>query len=144
MGARNAVFYQTEALLGALRLPFVTGNLYAGGRMPVWRPARVGDALRLRVPVAHDGRYVVHVVARLDDSGGMLRFRWDGAPAALSQGDSLVSLQIVGRTVLRDYPLQARALTAGRHTLELVFAGAAPEITRPEIGIDFVWVQELK
>jgi hypothetical protein len=144
MGARNSVFHQTETLLGAVRLPFATGNLYAGGRMPVWRPARVGAALRLTVPVGHAGRYLVHFVARSDGQGGTLRVRWDGEPAALVTGDSVLDLALPARTVLRDYALPAQPLTAGRHVLEFVYAGAAPGITRPEIGIDFVWVQELK
>jgi hypothetical protein len=144
MGARNSVFYQTEALLGAVRLPFATGNLYAGGRMPVWRPARVGDALRLSVPVPHDGRYIVHFVARSDDNGGTLRMRWDGKPAALVTEDSIVNLSLPARSVLRDYALPPQQLTAGRHAFQFVYAGAEANVTRPEIGIDFVWIQELK
>ncbi len=144
MGARNSVFFQTETLLAGVRLPFVTGNLYAGGRMPVWRPARAGDALRLRVPVSHEGRYLVHFVARLDGNGGRLRVRWDGKPAALESGDSTLTLEMPARTMLRDFALPAQQLAAGRHTFELVAAGAGPGVARPEIGIDFVWLQEIR
>jgi len=144
MGARNSVFYQTETLLGAVHLPFATGNLYAGGRLPVWRPARVGDALRLTVPVARAGSYYVHFVARSDEHGGALRVRWDGKPAELATGDTVLDLSLPSRTVLRDYALPPQPLTAGRHVLELVYVGGAPGVTRPEIGVDFVWIQELQ
>lgn len=144
MGARNSVFHQTETILAGRRLPFETGNLYAGGRLPVWRPARSGDVLRLRVPVAAGGRYLVHFVARSDGRGGRLRVSLDGKPSELESGDSTVDLRLSDRTVLRDYALRPQSLAAGRHTLDFVFAGAPPGVGPPAIGIDFVWVQEVK
>jgi hypothetical protein len=144
MGARDAVFWQTEQLVRGTRLPLESGRLYAGGRLPVWRPARPGETLHLSVPVAAAGRYRVHFVARLDPAGGLLRVRWDGLPAALASGDSAVDCHLPSRTVLRDYALGPRPLTAGRHTLDFVFAGAPPDVPRPAFGIDFVWAQEVK
>ena len=143
MGAQNSVFYQTEAVLALTRLPFESGRLYAGGRLPVWRPARTGDVLRLRIPVAAAGQYLIHFVARLDARGGKLWVRWDGKRAELESGDSTVDVRLPYRTVLRDFALKPQRLAAGRHALEFVFDGGA-EAARPEIAIDFVWVQEIK
>ncbi len=144
MGARNAVMYQTEELLGGLRLPYGSGRLYAGGRLPVWRPARPGDVLRLSVPVLADGDYRVHFVARLDPNGGVAHVVWDGEAAELSTGTSALDFHRPYRTLLRDYTLGRRTLTAGMHTLAFVFDGASEGVVQPEIGIDFVWVQEIQ
>ena len=46
--------------------------------------------------------------------------------------------------LLRDYTMSQRSLTAGTHTLAFVFDGASEGILRPEIGIDFVWVQRIQ
>jgi hypothetical protein len=143
MGARNSVMYQAEELLSVV-LPWAAGRLYAGGRLPVWRPTSRGEALRLRVPVAAGGEYRVHFVARLDPRGGVLRLRWDGEPVTLANGSETVDLYRPYRTLLRNYTLRPRGITAGAHTLELLFDGAPDDVTRPEIGIDFVWVQEVR
>ena len=143
-GARNAVFHQTESLVRGARLPFEEGRLYAGGRIPVWRPARPGDVLRLRVPVDTAGQYRIRLVARLDSDGGRVRLRWDGAPVTLASGDSTVDLRLPDRAVLRDFYLRPARLAAGPHELELVFEGAAAEVARPAVAIDFVWVQEVR
>jgi hypothetical protein len=145
MGARNAVFYPAEAIVTGARYSMASGALYAGGRLLVWRPpVRRGAALRLRVPVSAEGRYRIHVVVRLDSLGAKLRVRWDGVPAELSTGDSTVDLRLPYRTVLRDVALKPRPLGVGPHTLELVLDGVPTDVPRPEVGVDFVWVQEIK
>jgi hypothetical protein len=135
--------YQTETLTGGTQLPLEHGRLYAGGRLPVWRPAHPGDVLQLRVPVAEGGEYRVHFVTRLDPRGGTVRVRFDGEPTALAGGDSTVDAYRPYRTLLRDYSLAPRPLPAGAHTLGFVFESAPDDVPRPEIGIDFVWVQKV-
>jgi hypothetical protein len=136
--------YQTEDLLSGAQLPRASGRLYAGGTLPVWRPTSPGDVLRLSVPVAAGGEYRVHFVARLDPNGGVARVTWDGEAAELNTGTSALDFHRPHRTLLRDYTLSQRSLTAGTHTLAFVFDGASEGIARPEIGIDFVWVQEIR
>jgi hypothetical protein len=142
MGARNSVFHQAESLIAGARLPFQYGALFAQGRIPIWRPAAPGEALSFRVPVPSDGEYRVHFVARLDAAGGRARVMWDGEPA-LSTETSSVDLHRPHRILLRNFTLPTRQLTVGTHTLELLFDGAPEWVQRPEIGIDFVWVQEV-
>jgi hypothetical protein len=143
-GANNAVFYETENLLEGARLPGQAGSLYAGGGLPIWRPRTPGDSLRLRVPVAEDGEYRVHFVARLDPRGARAQVRWDGDAAQLRSGDSGIDLYRPYRTLLRNFTLQQMRMTAGTHTLELVYDGAAEPIEMPELGIDFIWVQKIE
>ncbi|UCG86553.1 MAG: DUF2961 domain-containing protein [Gemmatimonadota bacterium] len=141
-GARNSVFHQAEELTGGVWMPLASDPLYAGGRLLVWPPGRVGDVLRLNVPVAASGEYRIHFVARLDQNGGTAEVWWDGEAAELTDGTSSVDLYRPHRTLLRNYTLRQRQISAGTHVLELVYTGAPAEIERPEIGIDFVWVQE--
>ncbi len=143
MGARNSVMYQTEELL-SVRLPYASGWLYAGDRLPVWRPTARGEAIRLRVPITAAGEYRVHVVARLDGDGGTVRMRWDGEPAELADGAETLDLYLPHRTVLRNFTLRPRELSVGTHTLEFVYDGAPEAVQRPEVGIDFVWIQEVR
>ena len=141
-GARNSVFYQAEETTGGVRTPLASGPLYAGGWLLVWTPRAVGDVLRLNVPVAASGEHRIHFVARLDQNGGTADVTWDGEPAELTNGTSSVDLYRPYRTLLRNYTLSQRQIAAGTHVLEFIFTGAPPDVERPEIGIDFVWVQE--
>lgn len=143
-GARNAVFYQAETLVRAPRPPLESGRIYAGGRVLVWRPARPREELHLSVPVDTSGEYRIRFVARLDSNGGRVRLLLDGAPATLASGDSTVDLRLPDRTVLRDFYLAPALLTAGPHDLAFVYDGAPAEVARPAIGLDFVWVQEVR
>ncbi len=136
--------HPTEELVVGARLQSRSGALYEGSRLPVWRPRQAGDSLQLRVPVPEDGEYRIHFVARLDPHGCVARVNWDGEPAQLRTGSSTIDLYRPHRTILRNFTLERRQLSVGTHTLELVFEGAEEGVERPEIGIDFVWVQKLE
>jgi len=143
-GARNSVFYQAEEMTGGVRMALASGPLHAGGWLLVWAPRAVGEVLRLNVPVAASGEHRIHFVARLDANGGAAEVKWDGEAAELTTGASSVDLYRPHRTLLRNYTLRQREVAAGTHVLEFVFTGAPAEVERPEIGIDFVWVQEVR
>lgn len=143
MGARNSIIYPTEELLTGEQQPLEAGRLYAGGQLSVWRPEGPGDVLRLGVPVTADGEYRIHFVARLDRKGGTLQVKWDGESAELTTDSTTVDLYRPHRTLLRNYTLRQRQLEAGTHTLEFVFDGTPEEVEWPELGIDFVWVQQI-
>jgi len=70
--------------------------------------------------------------------------RLDGEAAELTTETSTVDLYRPYRTLLRNFTLQTRELTAGTHSLEFVYDGADEGVDRPELGIDFVWVQEIR
>ncbi len=143
-GARNSVFYQTEELSPNRRLQFESAPLYAGSRLPVWRPTSSGQSLWLRVPIQTAGEYRIHFIARLDNNGARANVRLDGDVATLTTDVNSIDLHRPYRTLLRNFTLQTRELDAGTHTLEFLFDGAADGVDRPEIGIDFVWVQEIR
>ncbi len=141
MGANNSVMHQTEALPGGSGVAFDTGSLYAGGPIPVWRPVGAGARWRLSVPVEEDGEYRVHFVARLDPRAPAIEVLWDGEPAQLASGTSIIDLYRPYRTLLRNFTLQQRHLTAGSHILEFSYPEVDDRVGQPQVGIDFVWVQ---
>ena len=143
-GARNSVFFQTEALAPNRGLQVQSGRLYAGSRLPIWRPSSPGQSLRLQIPISSTGEYRIHFVARLDPNGGRVATRFDGEPAELTTDATSIDLYRPYRTLLRNFTLKPREITAGVHPLEFVFDGAAEAVMRPEIAIDFVWVQEVR
>ena len=143
-GSRNSVFYQTEDLSPNRGLRFQSGRLYAGARLPVWRPASNGQALTLSVPISTAGEYRIHFVARLDRNGGRASMRLDGESAALTSESTSIDLYRPYRTLLRNFTLLPRELAAGTHVLEFVYDGADEGVNVPELGIDFVWVQEIR
>jgi hypothetical protein len=142
--ARNSVFYQTEDLAADASLPMASGNLYAGGQLPIWSPRASGEVLRLNVAVPEAGEYRIHFVARLDPGSGALHVNWDGEPADLGGGSPTVDLYRPYRTLLRNFTIARQQLAAGAHTLEFRFDGAPAEVSMPQIGIDFVWVQKIQ
>ena len=82
-------------------------------------------------------------MARLDPRGGVVRVRWDGEPGELTTGATTVDFYRPHRTLLRNFTLRPRHLTAGTHALDLVFEGAPADVKRPELGLDFIWVQKI-
>jgi hypothetical protein len=96
------------------------------------------------VPIRAAGEYRIHFVARLDRNGGSATMRFDGESAVLTTDTTAIDLFRPFRTLLRNFTLQPRALEAGTHTLEFVFDGGGEGVERPELGIDFVWVQEVR
>jgi hypothetical protein len=142
-GARNSVFYQAEELGRGSGVVLETGALYAGGRIAVMRQVAAGGRWRLAVPITEEGEYRIHFVARLDPNGSAVQVRWDGEAAALNTGASNLVLHRSYRTLLRDFTIQSLHLAPGAHTLEFVWEGAGPEVERPEIALDFVWVQKV-
>ena len=142
-GARNSVFYQVEALRGGATGSMDTNLMYAGGMLPVWRNVGPSARWRLTVPIQEEGEYRIHFVARLDGNGPGLQVWWDGAPATLTTGRDMVDLYRADRTLLRNFTLETRHLTSGPHALEFLYGGAAAGVGRPEVGLDFVWVQKV-
>jgi hypothetical protein len=143
MGARNSVMYQTEELAGGSAMPRQAGAIYAGGSLPVWRPAGADSRWRLTIPIQEEGDYRVHFVARLDRNGPWVQLFWDGEWAYLTNGENAIGLNRSYRTLLRNFTLQTQHLTAGDHTLEFLYEGAAAGVIQPEVGLDFVWVQKV-
>jgi hypothetical protein len=142
-GARDSVFYQAEDVLSDRTNTSVrAGALWAGGRLLVWTPGRPGETKSFRIPVDAAGKTTVHITAALTPGSGRFAARIDGRPAGADAKPLGVDLFDPFRTLLRTFSFEAEDLTPGPHTLVLEYTGAEERVARPEIGLDFIWVQK--
>jgi hypothetical protein len=107
-------------------------------------PREQGETKTFRLPVTEDGTYRIHITAGLTPGSGSFEMRLDGEPIALRGRQEKIELFRPYRTLLRDFVLQDRELSGGPHNLTLEFLGAPAEVDKPEIGIDFIWIQKIE
>ncbi len=142
-GARDSVFYAAEDVLANKRgTSLEEGRLWAGSKLLVWKPEKKGDSLAFRIPVDAGGLTRIHLTAALTPRSGRMTVRLDGRPLEPEEGSGTIDLRSPYRTMLRDYSMKPLDLAKGVHTLVVEYAGSDPNVERPEIGIDFVWVQK--
>jgi hypothetical protein len=144
-GARNSVFHQAEDVLAAeskqqVKTTMAASGVWAGGRMLVWQPAKPGEQIAFRLPVAAKGRYSIHLTtARLPQSG-RITVQLNGKRIGFG-GDKGIDLHEPHRVLSRDVISEAIDLEQGDHDLVLRYEGAPAEVAAPQIGLDFFWVQ---
>ena len=144
-GAANSVFYPAEDILSGREDTLLRpGRLWAGGRLLVWTPEKPGDRKKLRIRVDAAGRTQIHITAALTPGSGRFAAWLDGVPAGGTAKPETIDLHDPFRTLLRTFSLEPVDLAAGDHTLILEYRGSDAGVTRPEIGLDFVWVQKVR
>lgn len=144
--AAGSVFHQAEDVLAAeskqaAKTSMVTGGIWAGGRMLMWNPARAGEEIAFSLPVAENGRYLIHLTTARTDRSGRVSVRLDGNRIGFG-GDEGIDLRQAYRVVSRDVVSDAVELDKGQHELVLRFKGPAVGNSAGEVGIDFFWVQK--
>jgi len=140
---RNTVFHQAEELTQQdATLTFETGSLWSGGRLLVWRPARVGSRLTLDVPIPEDAKYALHLAMALNAHAGRVKVTLDGNNIGVGGESGIIDLHVPHRTLLRQYSSKTIELTKGTHTLALEYTGAPGQGTEGTVGIDYVGVQK--
>jgi hypothetical protein len=144
-GARDSVFYQVEEVLADRRATHLEeGSLWAGGKELIWTPEKAGDRIKLRIPVDSPGKTQIHITATLTPRSGKIAAWLDGQPLDRGTEPETIDLFTSFRTLLRDFSLRPSDLPRGIQTLILEYRGAGPDIAKPEIGLDFIWVQKLE
>jgi len=133
---KGTTFHQAEEIVeGDSSVSHREGNLWAGGRLLVWHPRRVGDQLTLSLPVAKDGAYnVAFTVARFPGAGAFSA-EVDGVPLAFDDDVTVAELAVPVRTLSRNFRSQSVELSRGVHRVTL-----RSEETG-DIGVDFVWLR---
>ncbi len=145
MGARNSLIHHAEDLIRERKnTEFLKGRLWAGGTILNWNPLTEGEAKAFDLPIEENGTYRIHITAALTPRSGRFAVRLDGEALILRSKKEHVDLHRPHRTLLRNFTLQDRELTQGRHTLVLEYLGAPPGVERAEIGIDFIWIQKIE
>ena len=118
------------------------GRLWAGGQVLVWQPVNKGETRTFTFSVTETGKKRVHMVLALTSNSGRISFFLDGEKTTLANKRETLDLYRPYRTLLRNFTLLPVELEAGSHTLTIKFEGAIPQVNRPEIGIDFLWIQK--
>ena len=143
MGARDSVFYEAERIISErIHTRFIRGRLWSGARLLAWYPRNPGESKAFSFRVPEQGKYRVHfAVAKTPDSGRISASLNDGL-TSLANLEKTIDLNQPYRYLLRNFTLPTTELESGIYTLVLKFEGASAEVERPEIGVDFIWVQK--
>ena len=143
-GAANSVFYAAEEILADRKNTVLRdGPLWAGGHLLVWKPEKPGERKKLKIKVDSPGKTQIHITAALTPNSGRAAAWLDGLPAEGAGKPATIDLFDPFRTLLRTFSLEPRDLSLGEHTLIIEYEGANAGLSRPEIGLDFIWVQKL-
>ncbi|MBN1507153.1 MAG: DUF2961 domain-containing protein [Sedimentisphaerales bacterium] len=142
MGAANAVFFAAEDIMAdGEDTHLVDGRLWAGGKLLVWTPTNGRDRKSFKIPVSVSSKEQIHVALAMTAQSGRIAFRLDDRPVSLENGAQNVELHCPYRTLLRSIALTPVELEAGDHTLALEWEDAPDDVSNPQVGIDFIWVQ---
>jgi hypothetical protein len=143
MGARDSVFFEAERImLERIHTRIVRGSLWSGARLLTWYPRNQGESKAFTFRIDELGNYRVHFALALSPSAGRISFGLNNQFMSLTNNKKMIDLNRPHRTLLRNFTLPTVELEPGRHTLVLRFEGAPADVGRPEIGIDFLWVQK--
>lgn len=143
MGARNSVFYEAEEIIKSrLRIHYKKGKLWAGGKLLIWNPQKIGESKNFTFNIEEEGEKRIHFAAALTPDSGKISILVDGKPTPLANKKEIVDLYRHFRILLRNFTLPPIKLEPGKYTLTLKFERADPQVEKPEVGIDFIWIQK--
>jgi hypothetical protein len=143
-GARNSVIYEAEELVQSwLRTGYKRGRLWAGGKLIVWNPQKAGETQAFIFRINDKGKKQIHFATALTPNSGKISVLVDNKSTLLANKQEIVDLYRPYRTLLRNFTLPPMELDPGFHRLTLKFEGADPRVKKPEIGIDFIWIQKI-
>lgn len=143
MGAANSVFFAAEEIVTNTNATHLEdGRIWAGGKLLVWTPTEDDSKKSFEIPVSLTGKQQIHVALALNPQSGMISFSLDGKKLLLEDSTEDVNLYRPYRTLLRSIALKIVELQTGKHTLTLEWESAPDDVTNPEVGIDFIWVQQ--
>lgn len=142
MGAANSVFYTSEdCVTDKENTRLESGAMWAGAKLLVWTPDKKGDRKSFKIKIDAAGKKQINVAFAMTPRSGKVAFYLDGEPLQVSNRSETADLYRPYRTLLRRIALMPTELTAGDHTLTLEWRGAGDDVKKPEVGIDFFWVQ---
>jgi hypothetical protein len=143
MGARDSVFYEAEQIMHErIHTQRIQGRLWSDARLLAWYPRNPGESKAFSFRIDEQGKYRIHFTVALTPKAGKISVALNDQFTSLTNNEKIIDLNRPYRTLLRNFTLPTTELEPGRHTLILKFEGAPADVVRPEIGIDFIWIQK--
>ena len=143
MGARDSVFYEAEQIMHErIHTQRIQGRLWSDARLLAWYPRNPGESKAFSFRIDEQGKYRIHFAVALTPKAGKISVALNDQFTSLTNNEKIIDLNRPYRTLLRNFTLPTTELEPGRHTLILKFEGAPADVVRPEIGIDFIWIQK--
>ncbi len=145
MGARNFEFFDAEkSVVDPLGTSLRGNRIFAGGTALIWLPEKAGDTKDFKVTLGEAGKKQVQCFFVQTEHTGTVSALIDGQDVPWAGGNATIHLRAPGRTLLRMISLAPLDLAAGEHVLTLRFEGADAGIQVPEIGLDFIGIQNVE
>lgn len=143
MGARDSVFYEAERIMRErIQTRMIQGRLWSGARLLTWYPRNPGESKAFSFRIDEKGTYRVHFAVAMNPNSGKISVALDDRFTSLTNNEKIIDLNRPYRTLLRNFTLPSGELEPGRHTLILKFEEAPADVEKPEIGVDFIWIQK--
>jgi hypothetical protein len=144
-GSRNAVFFSAEDIvINKENITIKQGRLWAGSKLMCWLPKKKKERITFKLSTKTSGKKRIHLTLALTPQSGQIKVLVDGKHIKLNKDLKSINLFRPHRTLLRNFSFPTADWEAGDHTLVLEFLGTEKDIMEPEIGIDFIWVQDVK
>ncbi|NQU85095.1 MAG: DUF2961 domain-containing protein [Mariniphaga sp.] len=140
-GSRNSVFYTAEKIISSKEnIEIQQSNLWEGGNLMAWHPTKPGDKKDFVFDIDNNEPRNIFLTAALTPNSGKVNVYIDDKKVNINESGE-IDLYRDYRTLLRNYSLGSYTLVPGKHKLTIEFTGCKENIEKPEIGIDFIWVQ---
>ncbi|MEN6333029.1 MAG: glycoside hydrolase family 172 protein, partial [Phycisphaerales bacterium] len=142
-GASNSVFFQAEEVVAdPTNTRLQEARIWAGGKTLLWTPQKKGERKSFRIAVAASGKRQIHVAFGQTPHSGRVGFYLDNQPLTLADKADSLDLRCPCGTLLRSFDLTPVDLRSGDHVLAIESLDEPDSAGRPEIGVDFIWIQE--
>ncbi|MBN1271437.1 MAG: DUF2961 domain-containing protein [Candidatus Aminicenantes bacterium] len=143
-GARNSVFYPAVTIIkDKTNTRMEKGGMWAEGKLLVWEPRIAGERKNLIFTVDSSGDKRIYITAALTPRSGIISVFLDGKPLKLSDDSETINLNRPYRTLLRNFAFQEVKMDEGEHTLTLEYKDNTESFGYREIGLDFIWIQDI-
>lgn len=135
--AMNSEFYEPKDLLAEIPANSmrVEGPLWSNGELLRWQPRQPGEELTFIIPIKEPGSHNFRLGMALDSDSGKISARIQSGDEDPGEG-KMLDLYDPHRTLLRGLDVAAKRIDGDKVKMILRFEGG-----KPDIGIDFIWVQ---
>ena len=143
-GARNSEFFTAENILvNNQNTRLKKGALWEKNRIMIWSPKTMDERIDFSIPIRSTGNKRIYITAALTPKSGEFVVLLDNNPLVLPGNAETINLYRPYRILLRNFSFKPQELSEGVHTLSLIYKKSIDQLKDPEIGIDFIWVQNL-